>query len=221
MDEHQRTSFVPPRLEALSLDLTLAGRQLLRSANLRVASGEICSVSGASGSGKSTLLRILASLASPDAGELRLDGVTSTAIAPRAYRQRVALVMQHPPMLPGSARDNLRFAAECQGASLSQAACDAVCARVGLAAPPGKDARTLSGGERFRLAIARALVLTPSVMLLDEPTAALDGESAERILALVRELAEGGTSFVVVTHNQQHVLRLGGTRYTLADGCLA
>lgn len=178
-------------------------------------------IGGPSGSGKSTLLKVLATLLEADRGRLALDEQDASAMSPSAWRRRVAYVPQSPPMFDGFVRDNLAAGPSLSGGALTEAQLGALLSRVGLDPALGaRAARSLSGGERMRVAIARALANEPAVLLLDEPTAALDEESAATLLSLVRSLALDGMSAVVVTHSRSHAAALGGTRLRLSDGAL-
>jgi putative ABC transport system ATP-binding protein len=212
----------PPRIEAKDLVVDRQGLRILDGARIAVGAGEIASIEGPSGSGKSTLLRAMATLIPVDGGRVMLEGQDAEAIAPTAFRRRVAYVSQQPPMLPGSVADNLAAGPSLRGERFGGSAAAALLARAGL--PAGfaeRDARDLSGGERQRVALARALANEPVVLLLDEPTAALDPTSAERILDLVRALAGEGLSVVVVTHQASHAEHLGGTRWACRAGRLS
>lgn len=211
-----------PRLSASGLCLTLDGRALLRDLDLHLHAGEIAVLEGASGSGKSTLLKVLATLLDADRGRLTLDDHEASAMSSTAWRRRVAYVPQSPPMFDGLVDDNLAAGPALSGRALSAEQLAALLARVGLDRALGaRAARSLSGGERMRVAIARALANEPSVLLLDEPTAALDEESAATVVSLVRSLALDGMSALVVTHSRLHAAALGGTRLRLADGALS
>jgi ABC-type multidrug transport system ATPase subunit len=211
----------PPRLLAAGLCLSIDGRPLLRDLDLHLRAGEIAVLEGPSGSGKSTLLKVLATLLEADRGRLTLDDQDASAMSPAAWRRRVAYVPQSAPMFDGLVDDNLAAGPALAGRALSADQRAALLSRVGLEAALGaRAARSLSGGERMRVAVARALANEPSVLLLDEPTAALDEESVATIVSLVRSLALDGMSAVVVTHSRLHAAALGGTRLRLADGAL-
>ena len=153
---------------------------------------------GASGSGKSTLLRCLNRLAEPQAGTIVLDGADIRALDPPALRRRVALVAQTPAMLPGTVQDNLAYGLT----SLAADARDAALTAAGLDpsfAP--RRARELSGGERARVALARALTRDPDALLLDEPTAALDPDTAHLIADTITALAGRDLIVIVATHD--------------------
>jgi ABC-type multidrug transport system fused ATPase/permease subunit len=151
-----------------------------------------------SGAGKSTLLRCLNRLIAPDRGEVQLDGVDITAIDPRELRRRVGLVAQLPVMLPGTVRENVLYAIEHPAPDRAVTALHAAGLDEGFA---DRVARELSGGERARVALARALARDPEVLLLDEPTAALDHDTAARVGATLRALADDGLAVLLATHD--------------------
>jgi ABC-type multidrug transport system ATPase subunit len=185
-------------LSARGVTVTLGGRAVLDGVDLDVCSGEVVCVRGASGAGKSTLLRALVRLVALDAGALTLDGVDALALPPPQLRRRVGLVAQTPYMLEGTVADNLHYGV----GELEDAAVRATLDAAGLDESFAERlAGELSGGERARVAIARALTREPTVLLLDEPTAALDERTAQRIGALVRDLAGRGLGICLTTHD--------------------
>lgn len=206
-------------IEARDVVLTREGRRILDGASLRIAPAEIAALEGPSGSGKSTLLRVMATLMECDSGQVLLGGEDAARIPPRVFRKRVAYVPQLPPMFEGTVAANLAMGPALRGATLAAEVRSSLLERVGL--PPRfleQEARQLSGGERQRVALARALANEPEVLLLDEPTSALDPAAAERIVELVRSLARGGLSILMVTHVEAHARALGGTRYRCEAG---
>jgi putative ABC transport system ATP-binding protein len=210
------------RLEALHLVVERQGRRLLDGLSLRLDEGTVASIEGASGSGKTTLLRALSTLIPIFGGRILLDGEDAQALAPTLYRRRVALVPQQPPMLEGTVADNVATGPRLRGEALGERETSALLERVGLSLGfAARPARELSGGERHRVALARALANEPRVLLLDEPTAALDPASAARVLDLVRALAGEGLAVAVVTHVEEHAQILGGARYRCEGGRLS
>ena len=175
-----------------------AGRPVLNDVTFDAARGRVLALTGASGSGKSTLLRCLNRLAEADAGTITLDGEDILALDPPALRRRVALVAQTPAMLPGTVTDNLAYGLP----ALTEPARDAALRAAGLDlsfAP--RPARALSGGERARVALARALTRDPDALLLDEPTAALDPDTAHLIADTITALARRDLIVIVATHD--------------------
>jgi ABC-type multidrug transport system fused ATPase/permease subunit len=193
----------PVRLDGLAvrgLCVARGERVVLRDVAFDAPKGAVLAVVGPSGSGKSTLLRCLNRLLLPDAGAVALDGEDTAALEPCALRHRVGLVGQVPVMLPGSVRDNLAYALD--AAALAEERLVRALRDAGLDASfLDRPASELSGGERARVALARALTREPELLLLDEPTAALDAATARHIAATVRALAGAGLGLVIATHD--------------------
>jgi putative ABC transport system ATP-binding protein len=175
---------------------------VLRDVSLAIDEGATA-VLGPSGSGKSTLLRLLNRLADPDEGTVRFHGEDLRDLDPLELRRRAVLVPQLPAPVPGTVADNVRYGPALRGAevdplhALQQAGLDPSYA--------DRDAGRLSVGEQQRVMLARALALDPEVLLLDEPTAALDETAKEGV---ERTLAELPCSTVLVTHERAQAERL-------------
>ena len=212
---------MPVLLEARRLRKAYEGRVLLDGVDLRLEGGRIATLGGPSGGGKTTLLRILGQLSEPDEGQVLLDGVDVLTLPPRSLRRRIALVAQAPAMFPGTVLDNVCTGPALAGEELPQATARELITRAGLEPQfLTQDARALSGGEKLRVAVARALALKPEVWLLDEPTAALDPERVETLLRLLRELASAGAAMLVVTHDARALQEMDGRRLQLVAGRL-
>ena len=184
------------------------GVRALDGVTLEVNSGEVLVVMGPSGSGKSTLIRTFNGLESLDGGALDVLGVPLDAThgerQVRAIRKRVGMVFQQFNLFPHlSILDNITLAPikvqQRAKAVAEQRAMDLL-DQMGIREQAHKYPAQLSGGQQQRVAIARALALDPEVMLFDEPTSALDPERVKEVLDAMRQLAKGGMTMVVVTH---------------------
>jgi putative ABC transport system ATP-binding protein len=205
-----------PKLRGRAIEVPLAGTFSVRAEAIDVAPG-ITTLRGPSGSGKSTLLRALATLA-PFRGTLTLDGVDIWTLDAKVYRRRVALVPQTPPMLAATVGEEVAVGPALHGVSLSLAVIDVLLSDVDL--DPEMRSRasaSLSGGEKQRLALARALANEPEVLLLDEPTSALDEESAKHVRRTIEKLAAAGRAILLTSHREAD-LALGSAAYVVLQG---
>lgn len=187
---------------------------------LTIAPGEIFGLVGPSGAGKSTLLRLLNGLEAPTSGEIWLDDQPLSPGSPLRLLRRVTLVFQRPLLLHRSVRDNVAYGLRVRGLR-ADGRLDAVLERVGLHTLASQPAHKLSGGELQRAALARALVIKPDVLLLDEPTANLDPYNVGLIETIIREQNQTrGPTVVLVTHNVFQARRLAHRAGLLLDGKL-
>src|SRR3954452_12001730 len=200
---------------ARGLTVTRAGRQVLRDLSFDAPAGTVTVISAPSGTGKSTLLRCLNRLIEPDAGSVLLDGQDVRGIEPRALRRRVALLGQLPVMLPGSVSDNLAYALTALPEPVARSALEAAGLDASFLERPASE---LSGGERARVALARALVRAPQALVLDEPTAALDRAAATTIGRTLRRLAGDGLAVVLATHDLGFAEQVADRQLELRDG---
>jgi len=214
-----------------SLSKRHGAREVLVGVAASVAPGETIAVVGPSGGGKSTLLRCLNYLESFDAGEVEIAGVTlrpgmATADpALRRLRTRVGMVFQQFNLFPHlTALDNIalapRVVKRTERAAAESRARDLL-ARVGLADRAGSYPHELSGGQQQRVAIARALAQEPDVMLFDEPTSALDPEMRDDVMEVIRDLARGGMTMLVVTHEMQFAHDIASRVWVIDRGTIA
>jgi UDP-glucose/iron transport system ATP-binding protein len=169
----------------------------------------VTAVFGPSGSGKSTMLRLCNRLDVPTSGRVSFRGNDIAGIDPLWLRRRVGMCFQRPTPFPGTVAENLRVA----DPDASDARMRELLERVGLTGSwPDRDATALSGGEAQRMCMARTLMARPEVLLLDEPTSAVDAEAAAVIERAVRELAADGIPALWVTHDAAQVERAAGAR---------
>lgn len=195
----------PLVLEAVGFRRPGAAAPVFAGLSFTVIAGETLALTGPSGSGKSTVLQIAAGLAAPSAGQVRLFGHAAATWPETALREAVTLVAQRASLVAGSLRDNLALAApeaddDALAAALEACALSAVFApRGGLDAEIGPGGGGLSGGEARRVALARAILRRPALLLLDEPTEGLDTATASRVLAGVRR-ALPEAAIVIAAH---------------------
>ncbi|MDI3258061.1 MAG: phosphate ABC transporter ATP-binding protein [Kyrpidia sp.] len=192
----------------------------LRDVSGEVAAGTVLTLVGPSGSGKSTLLSLVNLMVAPDEGRVRVFGREVRDWDPPALRRTAALVFQRPALIPGSVRENVSLAARLQGRALDHP--ERFLQAVGL---PGelldRDARELSGGQMQRLGLARALVLEPRILLLDEVTSALDPSTVREVETFIADLCRRrGVTVLWVTHDLDQARRVGDWTWLLAAGRL-
>ncbi len=192
-------------LDLCSVSKTFVARPVLKSVSLAVPAQQAVCLCGINGAGKSTLLRISAGLLRPDSGQVAVDGHNMRQ-APEAAKRRLGMIahagMAYPELTVG---ENLLFAAKLYGVPHAAQRIESLLAATELTAFRHDRAAILSRGLLQRLAIARALVHRPSVLLADEPFTGLDGGAVERLLTIFEEFVRDGGSILMTTHD----IRLG------------
>ena len=194
---------------------------VLDGVSLALARGSRLAILGPSGGGKTSLLRLLTCLATAEAGAVEVFGRPVDAWPIAELRQRAVFVPQAPQLLlsEGSVRDELLVALGWRGRAASDDALREALAVVGLALDLARPARELSGGQLSRLGLARALLLEPELLLLDEPTASLDVRTARELLARLGEWAQArGVTLAAVTHALDDAEALGAEGVVLLEG---
>ncbi len=183
----------------------------LRGVSLQVAAGELVAVMGPSGSGKSTLLHLAGGLEAPTSGEVLVEGTALSGLSRKRLaqvrRRAVGYVFQDLNLVPAlTAAENVALPRELDGAGARAARREAVEAltEVGIAELADRFPDDMSGGQQQRVAIARALVGDRRLVLADEPTGALDSETGEAVMALLRARCDAGAAGVLVTHDARH-----------------
>ena len=194
-------------LQVKGISKMLGGKPILDNCSLTVNRGELKVLIGPSGAGKSTLLQSINCLIPPDSGEIYLEGQLlnrADKAALYAFRAQVGMIFQDFNLFDHlTAEENVAIALrKVRGMSATDARKRAQeeLARVGLARRASLYPAQLSGGQKQRVAMARALAMDPKVILLDEPTSALDPELVGEVLAVIRDLASGGMTMVMATH---------------------
>ena len=178
----------------------------LRDVDLSIAAGEFVAIMGPSGSGKSTLLHLVGGLDRPDTGEVLIEGETLAELNDEALahlrRRRIGFVLQFFNLFPLlSALENVAFPLLLDGRDDALTLAGAALDRVGLSERAKHRPGELSGGEQQRVAVARALVTKPAVVLADEPTGSLDSLAGEDVLRLLRAAADDGQAVLLITHH--------------------
>ena len=209
----------PPAIEVAGLTrvFRVQGRRnadvtALNGIDLALPAGSFTALVGASGCGKSTLLQCIAGLDAPTAGTVQLLGTRTSTLRPRPaarFRARhVGFVFQEYNLIASlSAADNVSMPSRLAGRPLNGAQTQEALDAVGLAHRAGLKPHQLSGGERQRVAIARVMASRPQIIFADEPTGALDLDSAALVLDWLRRLTEQGTTVVMVTHDVEAAAR--------------
>ena len=197
------------QLELSGVSYTYPGseRPALDGVTLRVSPGRSVAVVGASGAGKSTLAKLAVRFADPDGGTVRLDGHDTRDLTLESLREHVALLLQEAPLFDGTVRENVAYgrpdASDADvAAALAAAAASGLADELpdGVATRTGQRGRSLSGGQRRRVAMARALLQDAPVLVLDEPSAGLDAISTRRLLDPLRRLMRDRAT-LLITHD--------------------
>jgi tungstate transport system ATP-binding protein len=208
-------SLLPLRL--VDLEFVVGAKRIIDRISLTLEPGPRTVILGPNGAGKSVLMRLCHGLLRPTAGR-----VEWASAEPPGERRRQAMVFQRPVMLRRSAQANVEYALKIAGVPRAErpARAGAALEGVGLAELADRGARVLSGGEQQRLALARAWVLRPEVLFLDEPTASLDPGASAEVERLIQTIHAAGTKIVLITHNLGQARRLGDEILFLNDGRL-
>ena len=198
--------------------------EILNGISLKIKDGEFVSIIGPAGAGKSTLLRLLTREISPHKGEVILDGVNLAQISSKAIpllRRKIGTVYQDFKLLSAkTAFENVAFAMEVCGAGKGEIDSDVpkILGIVGLGDKLKSFPHQLSGGEKQRLAIARALIHRPKIILADEPTGNLDLVNSYDVVKLLMKINELGTTVILATHNREVVNAIGRRVMTMEKG---
>ena len=207
------------------------GRNILADINFRIQPGEFIFVSGPSGAGKSTLLKLIGGLESPSRGAILVNGHRSDRMSARArpyLRRAVGVILQDMHLLyDRNAIQNVLLPLSVTGQAPAQAIPRARAAmeKVGLSGKEDLNPVEMSGGEQQRLAIARAIVNRPSILIADEPTANLDEDSARRIMDVFRDFNRVGVTTLIASHDRElmsaytkRTMRIEGGRFSDTQG---
>jgi putative ABC transport system ATP-binding protein len=175
---------------------------VFKAEEMRINSANITVFQGPSGSGKTTMLRFLNRMAVPDEGSIKYEGRSIEDVEPVELRRRVVMLMQTPVLFTESVRDEVCAGCEFSGHPLPED--EEICTlleRLNLKKSLDENPSTFSGGELQRLSLARVLLMDPPVLLLDEPSAALDKETEERVFEIVAEYRDRGKTVIMASHS--------------------
>lgn len=214
-------------IETKDLKISFGELKVLKGITQTIKQGEKVVIIGPSGSGKSTFLRCLNLLETPDSGSILFEGndITSKNADINLVRRQMGMVFQHFNLFPHlTVLKNITLA-PVKLKLLSQNQADEkameLLERIGLADKADVYPSTLSGGQKQRIAIVRSLAMSPKVMLFDEPTSALDPEMVGEVLSVMKELAKGGMTMVVVTHEMGFAREVADRVVFMEDGIVA
>ena len=214
-------------IETKDLKISFGELKVLKGITQTIPQGEKVVIIGPSGSGKSTFLRCLNLLETPDSGSILFEGndITSKNADINLVRRQMGMVFQHFNLFPHlTVLKNITLA-PVKLKLLSQNQADEkameLLERIGLADKADVYPSTLSGGQKQRIAIVRSLAMSPKVMLFDEPTSALDPEMVGEVLSVMKELAKGGMTMVVVTHEMGFAREVADRVVFMEDGIVA
>lgn len=214
-------------IETKDLKISFGELKVLKGITQTIKQGEKVVIIGPSGSGKSTFLRCLNLLETPDSGSILFEGndITSKNADINLVRRQMGMVFQHFNLFPHLTVLKDITLAPVKLKLLSQNQADEkameLLERIGLADKADVYPSTLSGGQKQRIAIVRSLAMSPKVMLFDEPTSALDPEMVGEVLSVMKELAKGGMTMVVVTHEMGFAREVADRVVFMEDGIVA
>ena len=210
-------------LEVKGIHKSFEQKEILKGIDLKIKKGEKVIIIGPSGSGKSTLLRSLNLLETIDKGEIIFNGKEideNTNI--NEYRQKIGMVFQQFNLFSNlTVKENIMLAPinlKLKNKEEAEEEAVKLLKRINLKDKADKFPNQLSGGEKQRVAIIRALAIKPEIILFDEPTSALDPEMVKEVLKLMQEVAEGGITMVIVTHEMDFAKRIGTKIVFMDDG---
>lgn len=210
-------------LEVKDIFKSFDGKEILKGINLKVSKGEKVIIIGPSGSGKSTFLRTLNLLENVDKGEIIFDGkVVDKKVNIDKYRENIGMVFQSFNLFNNmTVKENIMLAPvtlKLKSKEEAEREAKKLLKKINLSSKENKYPNQLSGGEKQRVAIVRALAMNPKIMLFDEPTSALDPEMVEEVLNLMKDLAASGMTMIIVTHEMGFAKEIGSKIVFMDEG---
>ena len=210
-------------LEVKDIFKSFDGKEILKGINLKVSKGEKVIIIGPSGSGKSTFLRTLNLLENVDKGEIIFDGkVVDKKVNIDKYRENIGMVFQSFNLFNNmTVKENIMLAPvtlKLKSKEEAEREAKKLLKKINLSSKENKYPNQLSGGEKQRVAIVRALAMNPKIMLFDEPTSALDPEMVEEVLNLMKDMAASGMTMIIVTHEMGFAKEIGSKIVFMDEG---
>lgn len=205
-------------IKATNLSKAYYGKVIFKDLNFEIISGTINCLMGPNGAGKTTLIKLISTLAIPSAGEVEIFGIKISAEAENA-RNFLSVVL-HPSLLYPelTVKDNLKFVANCYG--IPKEKIDTILQDLNLIAFQNYKVKNLSQGTRKRASLAKALITSPKILILDEPFANLDSASVEILKNILKSEKEKGTTIILTTHIYEQIQDLINTTWLLENGNL-
>lgn len=215
MDNHTQSA-----IEFKNVSYSVEDTHILKNITGAFPKGRITTLVGPSGAGKSSLLKLCNGLASPNDGEIFIDGEPISSFEPAKLRRHVGIALQNAPMIKGSVYDNLSLPLRLQNKQLAEEDAISFLKRVGLEAEfLHHDSADLSGGQRQKVSIMRTLINRSKILLLDEITSALDVNSAKEMEELILKINEDlQVTIVWITHDLDQAKKVGDFTWVLIDG---
>lgn len=208
-------------LELEGVSFEQGGKTILSDITFQVEQQDFILVTGASGSGKSTLLKLCGHLISPTGGDIRYQGKDYTSYNPIELRQSIAYSFQSPYLFGSTVMDNITFPFTIRNVRFDRERAETLFSMFQMSAGYlDRDIRTLSGGEKQRIALIRSLIFLPRVLLLDEVTSALDQENAEIVERVLLSLHQEGVTLLWITHNPEQSKSLANKMIKIEAGRL-
>lgn len=209
-----------PLLEATGVSTGYGQLEIVHEASIDIDGGEIVTIIGPNGAGKSTLLKAIAGVLPKFAGQVRFDGQDVTPLsAPKLVALGASFVPQTSNVFPSlSIRENLEMGAYQRSSGVSERLAEVLAMFPALEHRPGERASNLSGGQRQALAIGRALMLDPKLLMLDEPTAALSPVMRDEIFDRIKAIRARGVAVLMVEQNAKEALAISDRGYVLVSG---